>query len=75
MSVELEEDLKTMTQVLYCDLGEERIQQIIETMKFCCVGKELKQIIKVIEKEKKIIDKRFKEYYDSYVNYKEIEEK
>ena len=44
-------------------------------MKFCCVGKELKQIIKVIEKEKKMIDKRFKEYYDSYVNYKEIEEK
>lgn len=67
MNVELEKDLKTMTQVFYCDLGEEKTQQIIETMKFCCVGKELKQIIKVIEKEKKMIDKRFKEYYDSYV--------
>ena len=73
MSVELQEDLRNITQVLYCDLGEDKLQQIIDTIEYYHSGKELKQIMKVIKKEKKMIDKRFKEYYEQYVDYRVIE--
>lgn len=63
MSTELKEDLKNIIRVIYCYIGENKLQQIIELIDSYSVGKELKQIIKIIKKEQKEIKKRIRECY------------
>ena len=59
MTMELEKDLRQIVQVVYCYIGKEKIEQLIELIKPFCMGKQSKEIIKVIKDEKKVIDKRF----------------
>lgn len=74
MKAELENDLRQITQVIYCNMGEKKIEQLIELIKPFCMGKESKEILKVIKNEKKLIDKRFEkvyEYNEGYIVSKE----
>lgn len=59
MTTELEKDLRQITRVVYCYIGEKKIDQLIELIKPFCMERESKEIIKVVENEKKMIDRRF----------------
>lgn len=69
MKAELENDLRQITQVIYCDMGEKKIKQLIELIEPFCMGKESKEILKVIKNEKKLIDKRFEKVYEYNKGY------
>ena len=69
MKTELEEDLRQITQVIYCQIGTEKIEQFIKLIKPFCIGKESKEILKVIKNEKKLIDKIFEKFYELNQEY------
>lgn len=69
MKVELENDLRQITQIIYCNMGERKLKQLIELIELFCMGKESKEILRVIKNEKKLIDKRFEKVYKYYEGY------
>lgn len=69
MKTELEEDLRQITQVIYCQIGTEKMEWFIKLIKPFCIGKESKEILKVIKNEKKLVDKRFEKFYELNQEY------
>ena len=69
MTKELENDLRQIVRVVYCDNGGKKINQFVELIKSFCVSKESKEIVKVIKNEKKLIDKRFEKVYKYWEGY------
>lgn len=66
MSPELEYDLRQITQVFYCDIGAKELDWFIKYVKPFCIAKQTKQILKIVKNQKRKVDKRFEEYYNSY---------
>lgn len=63
MNNEVKKELKQIIRFLYCDYGNEKLEQILKAIKPYCQTKELKEIVKVMESERKEVNKRFEEYY------------
>lgn len=63
MNNEMKKELKEITRVFYCDYGNEKLEQVLKMIKAFCQTEELKEIVKIMESERKKVDKRFEEYY------------
>ena len=64
MRKELEQNLKEIVNLCYCHEGEKVFKQHIWLVNQMCKDKELKEIMKVVNKEIKRIDKLFEDYYN-----------
>lgn len=63
MNNKVKKELKQITRALYCDYGNEKLEQVLNTIKAFCQTEELKEIVKIMESERREVDKRFEEYY------------
>ena len=66
MDRESQKSLRNIVQVVYCDIGEKKLEQFIKLIKLFCHGQDIKEVLKIIKQEKKRIDKSFEEYYSQY---------
>lgn len=64
MRKELEQNLKEIVNLCYCHEGEKTFKQYVWLVNQMCKDKELKEIMKVVNKEIKRIDKLFEDYYN-----------